>query len=311
MTSKDQSLPKLLVILGPTASGKSDLAIQLAQKLNGEIISADSRQVYQGMDIGTGKVPKDSQYSILKAEYYSNGIRHHLLDIVDPTQYFSVAQYQALALKTIKDIQKKGKLPILCGGTGLYLSAIIEGWQFPHILPNTKLRQELEKLSIERLFQKLKELDPKRATTIDKNNKRRIIRALEILSQNKTITPLKKIPPKWDILILGIKKDKEEVKKLILERLEKRLEKGMIEEVKKLKEKGVSSQHLEDFGLEYRWLNRYLENKITLLEMKKELYRDICHYAKRQMIWFKKIPHVHWVSNDEEAIKLASDFLSN
>jgi len=307
-------MKELLVILGPTASGKSDLAIKIAQLFNGEIISADSRQVYRGMDLGTGKVKKDTEYRILNTEYYSEGIRHHLLDVADPNEYFSVAQYQKLVLKAIKDVQRRDKLPILCGGTGLYLSAIIEGWQFPNVPPNAKLRQELEGLNTEQLSQKLRELDPKRATTIDKNNRRRLIRALEIIYQDKTVSPLKKKPLQAKILILGIKKDKEELKKLIKLRLEKRLSDGMIEEVKKLKDNGVPSKRLEDFGLEYRWLNRYLENQITLLEMKEGLYRDICHYAKRQMTWFKKIPNVHWITNDtdnKEVIKLTSDFLSN
>ena len=286
------------------------MAIQIAKLFNGEIISADSRQVYRGMDIGTGKV-KIQKVKAKSKSLYSESIRHHLLDVVDPNEYFSVAQYQKLAVKAIKDIQKRNKLPILCGGTGLYLSAIIEGWQFPNVPPNANLRQELEGLNTEQLSQKLRELDPKRATTIDKNNRRRLIRALEIIYQDKTVSSLKKKPLQEKILILGIKKDKEESKRLIKIRLEKRLREGMIEEIKGLKENGVSSKRLDDFGLEYRWLNRYLEKKITLLEMKEGLCRDICHYAKRQMTWFKKIPNVHWVSNDKEVIKLTSDFLSN
>lgn len=305
MTSQDQSLPKLLVVLGPTASGKSDLAIQLAQKFKGEIISADSRQVYKGMNIGTGKVPRDKN-----TKYYSSGIRHYLLDVADPKEYFSVVRYQELALESINNIFKKGKLPILCGGTGLYISAIIEGWQFPQVPPNYQLRQELEQLDTNELFEKLAKLNPQRAAIIDKNNRRRLIRALEILSQQKTITPLQKNPPPWDILILGIKKDKEELKKLIKLRLEKRLKEGMIKEVEQLKENGVSSKRLEDFGLEYRWLNRYLEKKINYEEMVDSLFRDIYHYAKRQMTWFKKISNVNWIFNEEEAIKLVSKFLS-
>ena len=319
---------KLLVILGPTASGKSDLAIQLAQKFNGEIISADSRQVYREMNIGTGKVPisyeppsgEFTKSSIPQSSLnnerrgisiYSEGIRHHLLDVADPNEYFSVTQYQKLALEAIKDIQKRDKLPILCGGTGLYLSVIIEGWQLPQAPPNPRLRQGLEEFTPEQLFEKLKTLDPKRAQNIDPHNKRRLIRALEIVSQNKTISPLKKITPPWEILILGIKKDKNELQELIKKRLLKRLDEGMVEEVKKLKEKGVSSKRLDDFGLEYRWINRYLEQKITYEEMVDSLYHDICHYAKRQMTWFKKIPNIHWISDNEEAIKLTSDFLSN
>ena len=308
---------KLLVILGPTASGKSDLAIKVAKLFNGEIISADSRQVYRGMDLGTGKIPKDTRYKILdaclrrQAEYYSHNIRHHLLDVSDPKEYFSVAQYQKLALKAIKDVQKKGKLPILCGGTGLYISSVIEGWKLPNVPPNAKLRQELEGLSAEQLFQKLRELDPKRATTIDKNNKRRLIRAIEIATFKGYIPLLIKKPLTWDILILGIKKNKEELKKLILERLEKRIEEGMIDEIKKLKENGISSKRLEDFGLEYRWLNRHLEKKITLLEMKEGLYRDICHYAKRQMTWFKKIKNINWLENPLQAIQITKNWFKN
>lgn len=325
---------KLLVILGPTASGKSDLAIKIAKLFNGEIISADSRQVYKGMDIGTGKVPisyephsgEFTKLSILRSlallanakrarrrgiSIYSSGIRHHLLDVVDPKEYFSVAQYQKLALEAIKDIQQRSKLPILCGGTGLYISSVVEGWKLPNVPPNAKLRRELEGLNIEQLSQKLRELDPKRATTIDKNNKHRLIRAIEIATLKGLVPPLIKEMPKWDILILGIKKNKEELKQLIKIRLEKRLKQGMIDEVKKLKKQGITSKRLEDFGLEYHWLNRHLEKKITLLEMKEKLYQDSCHYAKRQMTWFKKIPNVHWISNDEEAIKLISDFLSN
>lgn len=298
---------KLLVILGPTASGKSDLAIEMAKKFNGEIISADSRQVYKGMDLGTGKVERDKNFK----EFYSEGVRHYLLDIVEPQQYFSVYQYQKLALKAINEILKKKKLPILCGGTGLYISAVIENWKFLKIKPNFELRKKLEKLSLEELFEKLKKIDPQRATTIDPKNKRRIIRALEIALTKGKVPPLEKKPLKIDILILGIQKEKEELKKLIKTRLEKRINLGMIEEVKNLKEKGVSSQRLEEFGLEYRWVNRYLEGKITLEEMKKRLYNEIVKYAKRQMTWFKKMKNIYWIKTKEEAFSLVENWLKN
>ena len=301
-----QNNKKLLVILGPTASGKSDLAIKLAKLFNGEIISADSRQVYKGMDIGSGKVPLKK----IKGKLYSNGIRHHLIDVANPQEYFSAAQYQKLALKAIKDIQKRGKLPILCGGTGLYISSVVEGWQFPKAKPNLKLRKELENLTGEELFLKLKKLDARRAKAIDKNNKRRLIRALEIILQNKKIEPLKKNPLKMEVLVIGIKKDKEVLRQKIKKRLEKRLKEGMIKEVKKLKQKGVSSKRLEDFGLEYRWVNRYLEKKIDYKEMKETLEKEIIKYAKRQMTWFKnKIKRVKWVQLEKEAIILVKKFL--
>lgn len=321
---------KLLVILGPTASGKSDLAIDIAKQFNGEIISADSRQVYKGMDIGTGKVkiqkihsPKFSQgkfektkkskiKKIKNAELYSEGIRHHLLDVISPKKYFSVAQYQKLTLKTIKDIQKRGKLPILCGGTGFYISSVLEGWQFPKIKPNLNLREKLEKLTSDELFLKLKKINPQRAATIDKNNKRRLGRALEIILHNKKIEPLRKNPLKMDILIIGIQKDKEELKKRIEKRLDKRLKQGMVKEVKELKRKGVSSKRLENFGLEYRFINRYLENKINYQEMRKSLLREIIKYAKRQMTWFRnKIQNINWIKNPQTAKKLVIQWLEN
>ena len=171
--------------------------------------------------------------------------------------------------------------------------------------------QQLEELNLQDLFLKLQQLDSQRTKTIDKNNKHRLIRAIEIATFKGYIPLLIKKPLKWNILILGIKTNKEELKKLTLERLEKRIEEGMIEETKKLKESSIPSKRLEDFGLEYRWLNRYLEKKITFLEMKEGLYRDICHYAKRQMTWFKKIPNVHWVANDNETMQLVNNFLSN
>jgi len=320
MLKNNHKSNKLLVIVGPTASGKSDLAISLAKKFNGEVVSADSRQVYRGMNIGTGKVSKDqdvqtnSRFQIPNSRfYYSEGIRHHLLDVADPKKdNFSVVQYQKLALKAIKDIQKRGKLPILCGGTGLYISSVIEGWIFPKGKPNLKLRKKLEKESAEKLFKKLQKLDPERAKTIDPFNKRRLIRALEILIENKKILPLKKKPLKMKILILGIKKDKEELKKLIKKRLEKRLKEGMIKEVEKLKKEGVSSSRLESFGLEYRFINRYLENKISFRELKEQLFKAICQYAKRQMTWFRnKIKNIIWIENPKQAIKLTGEFISN
>lgn len=301
-------LNKLLVIVGPTASGKSDLAIKIAKKFNGEVISADSRQIYIGMDLGTGKVEKDrdrrSKY------YYSEGIRHHLLDIAEPNKYFSVYQYQKLAINSIKNILKRKKLPILCGGTGLYISSVIENWQFLKVKPDFNLREELEKLSTKELFLKLKKIDPDRAKNIDPNNKRRIIRALEIALKLGKVPPLRKQPLKLDILILGIKKDKEQLKKLIKIRLEKRLKEGMIEEVKKLKEKGLSNEKLEAFGLEYRYVNRFLERKIDYESMKTQLYKAILNYAKRQMTWFKKMKNVIWIKNQKTAFSLVKKWLN-
>jgi tRNA dimethylallyltransferase len=165
----------------------------------------------------------------------------------------------------------------------LYVISVLEGWQFPKTKPNLELRSELESKSIEELYLQLESLDSKRAKTIEKKNKRRLVRALEILLSNQDILPLVKKPIKAEVLILGIKKDREEIKELILKRLDKRIELGMIDEVKKLKESGISSKRLDDLGLEYRYVNLYLNEKLNLSEMKEQLYLKICQFAKRQM----------------------------
>ena len=201
---KNKSMNKLLVILGPTASGKSDLAIKIAKSFNGEIISADSRQIYKEMNIGTAKPIKNNL--------------HHLLNIVNPNQRSSAAEYKKLAYKTIKNIQNRNKLPILCGGTGLYISSVIENWQFPKIPPQEKLRKELEKKSIEQLFKTYQKMDPDGAKFIDKKNKRRLIRAIEVCKTNNKAfwQQRKKNKPTFKALLIGIKLPKEELKERIV-----------------------------------------------------------------------------------------------
>ena len=279
--------PKIIVVLGPTASGKSALAVKLAKKINGEIISADSRQVYKGMDIGTGKITKKEMA----------GIPHHLLDIASPKKQFSVSQYQKLANQAIKKILKKGKTPIICGGTGLYINAVVDNVVFPAVPPNYQLRKKLEKLTTTELFEKLKRLDPKRAKNIDKNNPRRLIRALEIVLISKKPVPEIKKQRNYDVLKIGVKRQPAELKKLIKKRLLKRMEIGMVEEIKKLHEQGVSWKRLFDFGLEYRWISLGLQKKVSQPEMVEKLNKAIVDYAKRQITWFKHDKEIRWVNN--------------
>ncbi len=306
-------MKKIIVILGPTASGKSDLAVKLALWLGSkkskrefgiegaEIISADSRQVYRGMDIGTGKITKEEM----------KGIPHHLLDVASPKRIFTVAQFVDLSKKAISKIFKKKKIPIICGGTWFYIYALVNGYCFPRIKPDWKLRKELEKKSEKELFEELKKLDPERAKTIDFKNKRRLIRALEIVKKLGKVPPLKKQPLPYPVLFLGIERDFSELKKLIKKRLLKRLKQGMIEEVKKLKESGVSWKKLESFGLEYEWIAKYLQGKIKKGRMIKKLQRDIEKFAKRQIKVFKKDKRVVWIKNEEEAKKIIKNFLEN
>lgn len=291
---------KIIVILGPTSSGKSDMAVKIAREFNAEIVSADSRQVYKVMDIGTGKITKKEM----------KGIPHHLLNVASPKRKFTVIQYQKLANKVINRIFKKNKLPILCGGTGFYIQAVIDGIIIPKVKPDWQLRLKLDRLEANKLFNKLKNIDPERAKTIEKKNKRRLIRAIEIVIKTKKPVPsLQKKPFPYPVLIIGIKKEKEELKKLIKERLLKRLKTGLIEEVKNLKKSGLSWKKLEDFGLEYRYVARYLQGKINYSEMVENLQKEIEHFSKRQMTWFKRDKRIHWIKKQKQTKALIKKFL--
>lgn len=291
---------KLIVILGPTASGKTDLSIKLAKKYNGEVVSADSRQVYKGLDIGSGKITKKEM----------RGIAHHLLDVANPKRKFTVAQYQKLALKAIKNIQKKKKIPILVGGTGFYIQSIVDNIIIPEVKPDWKLRKVLEKKSNEELYRMLLSKDPRRAKIIDKQNPRRLIRALEIiLKTKKPISPLTNTFSNFDVLQLGITRSSEELKKLINRRLHKRLKnKSLINEVKKL-HKSLSWKRLEEFGLEYRFVAQYLQNKLTYQQMIERIQVESEHFTKKQMTWFKRDKRIHWINNQKDAMFLIDKFV--
>ncbi len=274
--------PKIIVVLGPTATGKSDVAVQLAKAFNGEIISADSRQVYKGMDLGSGKITKKEMA----------GIPHYLLDIIKPQTYFSVAKYKKLADKAIEEIIKKNKTPIICGGTGFYIDSIVKNITFPEVLPNQKLRKELGKKSVEKLFDMLKKLDPKRANAIDKNNPVRLIRAIEIAKELGSVPEIKELPQKYDFIFIGLDLPDQVLKERINIRLIKRIKAGMIKEIENLHKDGVSWKRLESFGLEYRQTALFLQNKITREKMIENLNREIWNFVKRQRTWFKRNPPV-------------------
>ena len=294
---------KIVVILGPTASGKSDVAIKLAQKFNGEIISADSRQIYRGMDIGTGKVTPTEQKMAV----------HYMLDIADPNDEFNISHFKKLAEKIIKDILKRGKLPIICGGTGFWIKSVVDNVQLPEVKPDKELRNLLSNKSAEELFEMLKKLDPERAKNIDAKNKVRLIRAIEICKTLGTVPKIKttnqKLRTNFEFLQIGIDVPKEMLDEKIKKRLGKRFNDGMIEEAQNLNKNGVSWERLEYFGLEYRWIARYLQEKISLDEMMKKLYFDIIHYAKRQMTWFKRDKRILWLKDYEKVEKAVKKFL--
>jgi tRNA dimethylallyltransferase len=274
---------KIIVVCGPTATGKSDYAVELAKNINGEIISADSRQVYKGLDIGSGKITKEEM----------QGVPHHLLDVADPKDIFSVTEYQKLAIKAIKEILDRNKIPILCGGTGLYIDAIVCSTVFPSVPPNTELRNQLQELSLEELQKKLKSLDLQRFNLIDKKNKVRLIRAIEIAEALGSV-PLLSKSSEYEVGWHYLDLEDDILKKRIHDRLMKRMDQGMVEEVKNLNKNGVSWQRLESLGLEYKYLALFLQNlsaqaeKISKEEMMADLEKAIWQYAKRQRTWFKK-----------------------
>jgi len=284
---------KIIVILGQTSTGKSDFAVEIAKQVNGEIISADSRQVYKGMDLGTGKITKKEML----------GIPHHLLDILSPKKIFSVSDFQKIANKKIEDIIKKGKTPIICGGTGFYIDSIVNGNVFPEVPPNPKLREKLSKYTTVKLFEMLKKLDKDRAENIDQNNSVRLIRAIEIAKELGSVPKLE-TSQKFDVIKIGLEVPPEILKERILTRLLSRIKKGMIKEIENLHKNKISWKRLNSFGLEYRHVSLYLQGKMTKDEMINNLNTDIWHFAKRQKTWWKRDQNIIWIDPRKNKDKL-------
>lgn len=297
--------PKLVAIVGPNASGKTSLSIALAKKFHGEIISADSRQVYRGLDIGSGKVTKREM----------RGIPHHLLDVTSPKKVFTVAQFQQLGRRAIKEIIAKRKLPIVVGGTGLYVDALIYNRHFPTVRPDIKLRKKLEAQSVEKLFAQLKKLDLRRSATIDRHNPRRLVRALEIILTTKQLVPSRAealdATSDYDVLMLGVAIPDKKLHINIHKRLIARIQHGMIAEAKRLHIKGLSPRRFENLGLEYRYLGRYLNGSLTKEKMATELETEIWHYSRRQMTWFRKNKSIRWIKSYKEAERPIQKFLEH
>ncbi len=298
---------KLIIILGPTATGKSDLAVVLARKLGGEIISADSRQVYLGMNLGTGKITKKE----------TRGVRHYLLDIADPKRHvFNVIKFKAAAEKAISKITAAGKIPIIAGGTGFWIDAVALNQSFPDVPPNKALRAKLDKLHAAKLFAMLQKLQPKRAAQIDRHNKRRIIRAIEIANAAARTRPLDTAEPKYETIFIGLDLPDNILREKIEKRLDSRLKRGMLEEVKKLHTNGTSWKKLESFGLEYKFCALYLQDKIIKHQMRELLLYAIWHYAKRQRTWFKRNKQIIWLDASKKttahkAVALSKKFIIN
>lgn len=293
-------MAKLIFILGPTASGKSQWAIKLAKKFKGEIINADARQVYQGLDYGSGKITKKERQIV----------PHHLIDIASPLRNFSAGQWLAKARKIIKKLSQEGKIIIVSGGTLFYIKGLLFQWNFPSAKPDYQLRKKLEKFSTEKLFEKLKKLDPQRAKTIDPHNKRRLIRALEIIIKTKKKIPLLVSKPIKEKIIIAIDIPWSELQRKIKKRLKDRLN-YILKEIKQLRKK-LSWQRIISFGLEYKWFGKYLKGEISLKEAEEKCLKDIFRFAKKQIKEIKKLPKVHWVKSLKEAEEIINqEFFHN
>lgn len=276
---------KVIAVVGPTASGKSAYGVELAKEIDGEIISADSRIVYKGFDIGAAKPTKDEM----------QGIPHYLIDIVEPTFDYSAGLYKKQATEIIKDISGRGKVPIVVGGTGLYIDILLKGFDLPDIIPDKELRKNLEKFSTEKLYAKLKEIDLKSAESIDSNDKKKIIRALEIIYlTGKTLEQARgKSQSVYEIQWIGKNFERDVLYKRINNRVDKMLEMGLVEETKGLLSKyGRAYNIINTIG--YKEINAYLDGTLTLDESVELLKKNTRNYAKRQLTWFRKNPEIKW-----------------
>jgi tRNA dimethylallyltransferase len=309
MATKDQRAPVMITILGPTATGKTRLAAYVAAELNGEIISADSRQVYRGMDIGTGKDLKD--YVV-----HGHEIPSHLVDIVDAGYEYNVYEFQQDFLSCFKEIVQRGKLPILCGGTGMYLESVLSGYRLINVPEDPELRFKLETKTDEELNQILQQLRPTHNTT-DTTDRNRTIRAIEIASYQDEQLDKSEPFPEINHRIFGVNYERHIVRHRITSRLKQRLEEGMIDEVKTLLGSGLKPEQLTFYGLEYRYLTDYITGKISYQEMFKLLNTAIHQFSKRQMTWFRRMEKkgikIHWIDGGmelEEKVKTVLSFVS-
>ncbi len=298
---KREEKPKIIAIVGPTAVGKTSFSLILAEKLGAEIVSADSRQVYRGLDIGSGKATSEER----------SRIPHHLLDVAEPDDVFTAADFVRLGREAIADIARRGKVPLLVGGTGFYIDALIGTVSLADVPPNAELRETLQGQAADELYARLREEDHAAANRIDSRNPVRLIRALEIIEALGEV-PASHPEALYDVLSIGLTLPNEMLKQRIHERLADRLDAGMLNEAKRLHAEGVSYERMETLGLEYRYMARHLEGMLSYQEMKDELDKEIWRYAKRQMTWFKRNTSMLWIAPDERetAFAKAEAFLS-
>lgn len=285
-------LPKLIVIEGTNASGKSGLGVELAKRYHGEIVSADSRQVFRKLDLGSGKITRDEM----------RGVPHHLIDVCDPGDFFSMADFQKLAYQAIDGILARGNTPFLVGGTGLYVDAVADGYALSDRMPDLAYRAQLETYSTEALYQMLLEKLPN--TEVEKRNRNRVMRILEKLHDGDDVTPSKET--RYQVLRLGVTWDRETLRKRIDERLQRRMQDGMVQEVRDVLDSGVSQEFMIKLGLEYKFITQYLNGQFASeKEMTDLLATAIKQFAKRQMTWFRRNDSIHWLDMTADPIAQA------
>lgn len=310
MADKKFEIPKLIVVTGPTATGKTRFTAHLACKLNGEIISADSRQVYRGMDLATGKDFTD---------YIVNGqeIPYHLVNITDPGYEYNVFEFQKDFIRVFNDISGRDKTAVLCGGTGMYIEAVLKGYQLIKVPENTELRKDLEKQTDAELIAKLKSFKTVHNIT-DTSSRNRLIRAIEIQTYYQNHPEIVSDFPEFRPVIFGVHFERSIIRERITRRLKQRLEEGMVEEVKVLLEKGLTPDQLKFYGLEYRYLTQYVTGELSFDEMFRLLNTAIHQFAKRQMTWFRRMEKqgikIHWIDGQleiDEKIHHAIEIIRN
>ena len=291
-------MEKLLVITGTNASGKSGLGIELARKYGAEVVSADSRQVFTGLDLGSGKVTPEEM----------KGVRHHLLDVAAPNDFFSLSDYQRLAYEAIDDILSRQKKAFLVGGTGLYVNSVVDGYNLSKSAPDPEIRKQVEEKTLDELIEMLKEHNPAALERVDLKNKRRVERAVEkALAGDKDENPSEK---RYETFVIGVTWPREVLYERIHERLDRRLDQGMIDEVVKLREAGATDEFLYKLGLEYRYILMYLRGEFASFDdFYETLFKEIRHLAKEQMTWFRKRKDIHWIDMTGDPVTEASRYI--
>lgn len=311
MKKEEKQLQKLVVILGPTASGKTTWGLRAAKAFDGEIISADSRQIYKMMDIGTAKAAGEWKRVGLRKSYVVDGVIHHLIDFLNPGKTFTVAEFRDKAIKYAKLAHKNKRIPFLVGGTGLYISAVVDNFTIPRIPPHKKMRRSLEEKTNEQLMRLLEMLDPDAALAIDANNKRRIIRALEvtILSGEPFSKQKKKGEQLFDILEIGIDVPRDKLYARIDARVDAMMEEGLLDEIHMLLRKKYHWDLPSMKGIGYQEFRPYIAGTASLEEAVNSLKKNTHKFARRQLTWFRRDKRIKWCANYDEAEVLIKQFL--